>query len=622
MPVPEDRIMRRKSDESSMFDYKGPVNLRRDALMTIQGLIGMGEQGPWNPWLLSAASFIVYMYYSLLCYGAEKMHGLRNEVQDPFSTVWLSPPIIFTAMYLWMIRVGKKYMHTRKPQTNLFEIVAVYNGCQAVWNIWIFYRFFIAIYYSDPPMTWWGNEGNEYKRSKDQYTLSFLIWVHYNTRYVELIDTLFIIVRKQWSKMTRLHVTIRIVLLWCWFLVCRYGGGGDSYFGAMAHSFTQIFTYGYYLCTLFNLPCPWKQAVVSMHITQFIVCAIHAIYVLAYVNYNPWLPLLQLVVMLMMLVLFTDFHYQTNQNDPKEETAKVSDKEPRIVISFDSSGWFYLYHFGVAQYIQKYAREEVRISYTGSSGGALIAAVLVTKQDVQELKERALDYIPFCKHNPRNMGIAAKETIEKYIPEHKVLSAEVKVNLKILVTRVSLWRFPFCMGEVLDNFESRDHLCQALYASSNVPMILGIFPQRVKHSKGEGYYYDGMFWSHALGFVPWRSFTTRDVVFRFSTLSSPIRVDTDKKKCQQEFSLACFPLWWALFPPSREVLDGMASYGFIEAQRRFEGRPEFLKPEPIPKEMLEKAVFFVAESKKAWSRFIKRSLTVFGVISVLIFAYT
>ena len=67
------------------------------------------------------------------------------------------------------------------------------------------------------------------------------------------------VLRKRFSGISFVHAYQRVVLLWSWFLVCKYCCGGDGYFGAMVSSFVQIFTYGYYLLALLKIACPWKR---------------------------------------------------------------------------------------------------------------------------------------------------------------------------------------------------------------------------------------------------------------------------------------------------------------------------------------------------------------------------
>ena len=57
----------------------------------------------------------------------------------------------------------------------------------------------------------------------------------------------------------------------------------------------------------------------------------------------------------------------------------------RLTFSFDSSGWLYVYHLGVAHYLQRHVLphlEAERVAFSGSSGGALVAAALAGGIDI------------------------------------------------------------------------------------------------------------------------------------------------------------------------------------------------------------------------------------------------
>lgn len=54
--------------------------------------------------------------------------------------------------------------------------------------------------------------------------------------YLGLLDTVFIVLRKKFRRISFLHVYERLLMVWWWFLVCRRGCGGDAYFPATVHA--------------------------------------------------------------------------------------------------------------------------------------------------------------------------------------------------------------------------------------------------------------------------------------------------------------------------------------------------------------------------------------------------
>jgi len=148
-----------------------------------------------------------------------------------------------------------------------------------------------------------------------------LIWIHYNNKYVELLDTFFMVMRKKERQISFLHVYHHVLLIWAWWLVCHFGCGGDAYFGAMANSFVHVIMYAYYLLALLSIRCPWKQYITQVQLVQFAICLISATYCLVMGTY-PWgLCLVQIYVMLNMLVLFVRFY---RENYGKSHTPRAA----------------------------------------------------------------------------------------------------------------------------------------------------------------------------------------------------------------------------------------------------------------------------------------------------------
>ena len=91
----------------------------------------------------------------------------------------------------------------------------------------------------------------------------------------------------------------------------------------------------------------------------------------------------------------------------------------RLTFSFDSSGWLYVYHLGVAHYLQRHVLphlEAERVAFSGSSGGALVAAALAGGIDIEQLAHHVIGCHGRCRFNPFRMLPAAEEAIAKYMP--------------------------------------------------------------------------------------------------------------------------------------------------------------------------------------------------------------
>ena len=244
----------------------------------------------------------------------------------------------------------------------------------------------------------------------------------------------------------------------------------------------------------------------------------------------------------------------------------------RLTFSFDSSGWLYVYHLGVAHYLQRHVLphlEAERVAFSGSSGGALVAAALAGGIDIEQLAHHVIGCHGRCRFNPFRMLPAAEEAIAKYMPPDGHLMANGR--LRVLLTRVRLaWMRPLFGPEAVSEFASVAHLRQVLRASCHIPVLGGVLPYQVDHigtsrarGASRGYdagYYDGVFWPSVL--YMWRAFDASDTLFKVSGLGWPTA------HIRPPLPL---PLHWVCLPPPPTTLWRLFAAGYDDAARRLHG---------------------------------------------------
>eukprot|EP00299_Pterocystis_sp_00344_P004628 c15894_g1_i1.p1 GENE.c15894_g1_i1~~c15894_g1_i1.p1 ORF type:complete len:303 (-),score=39.91 c15894_g1_i1:17-925(-) len=233
---------------------------------------------------------------------------------NPFESVSFIAPAIATIVYLLVIFGLKKVMASRPP-CNLKDYMFTYNLYQTVLNLWCVFAFVKEVLNNN--MSIWGNRVDN---SSSGFQLGFLIWVHYNNKYVELLDTVFMALRKKNNQISFLHVYHHVLLIWSWFAVCKLACGGDAYFGALCNSFVHVLMYSYYLLALLKIDMPWKKYLTSIQMVQFMLCFAHSVYVLWVGNVPPTLGWLQMWVMANMLVLFGNFYAKTYSKKSVKKT--------------------------------------------------------------------------------------------------------------------------------------------------------------------------------------------------------------------------------------------------------------------------------------------------------------
>jgi len=300
-----------------------------------------------------------------------------------------------------------------------------------------------------------------------------------------------------------------------------------------------------------------------VQVLQFLVCAVHSIFVLAHGDLPRAIVALNLFVMANALVFFIDFDGNQPRLGPRKQRKGIDEGfgKNRLTFCFDSCGWLYCYHFGVAKFIQEHLVPEgldsagavtdrfpKDLAFSGSSGGSLVGAALASCASVNDLFNFVLSKRDACRCKPWEMFPAVEDALSKCLPPNAHLS--LSGRMRVLLTRVTT-RAPFVLGEAVDQFGDFDEVWHTLRASCHIP---GIFLRPYQVCKR--FYFDGMMWSSL--FVPWHG-DHDDHIVRVSALSRPFT----------DISAPLQPLWWGLFPPPVDVLRGLYWTGYQDAAHWF-----------------------------------------------------
>lgn len=551
-----------------MFDkLPSSADLRRRALTQIDVVVERYSVGRLRKTHVVVALILVMLYVRYLINfvadsGASWESELEQGLLDPrpggaASHISWATPLLLTWGYYFFVFIGMRLMENRTPVVSVvFEYMLVYNILLTCLNLFIG-SLLLREAWSLGFSVW----GNTPSSSPSHYFLGRLIWLQYHSKQLELLDTAFVIVRKKFQSVTFLHTWLRLLNMWGWYFACRFACGGDTYFPAMIHAACQFLVYLYYSVSLAGgkyIP-HWKifrkARVTEVQMLQFVVCAAHAIFVLIWGNIPKPLAAFNIFVMANGLILFLDFHAD-RYSDSQKVNEQHSEKG-RVVYSFDSSGWLYVYHFGVALWIEENLIPQNRenypdgLAFSGSSGGALVACALAVGVQVSDLWLYVIDTCwKLCHHNPCRMLAQVEKALDMFLKEDSAKEASGK--LRVLLTKVS-WRPPFFMGEINDTFPDLKNLIGVLRASSHIPVLGGLGPYKL----GSGRYFDGFVWSTM--FVPWRG-ERNDKVIRVSAYSAP----------GSDIKPGLVPPWWTVIPPEPDVLRGMFWTGYLDAAKFFQ----------------------------------------------------
>lgn len=467
-------------------------------------------------------------------------------------------PLAFSFWYFVICFAATRSMANLKPMESLvFETMVAYNILQAAICAYVALAVFHEV--GNLGLHLAGNSAPV--RGPEHHRLATLAILHYHLRILELCDTFFLILRKKvQTKSLPMHVILRVQNVWGWHVACRFGCGGDIYFPLAVNALGSVVLHLHYVVALLG-PQGCKrlgggqsrlrrELVTTVQHWIFRICLLHGLLSFAIGAYPRFVILFQLAQMLFGIVLFSNFHYEeTSGSSSSLERLEGSACPGKLSFSFDSSGWCYFYHFGVALWIQENFKTEIArgdLQFSGSSGGALVACSLAAGLDIPAVVDSVLHrtwlrarHQPW--HIPDEVGIALEQHLKKNVHQ------QISNRLQVLATR-AVPRPPFLMGEVISDFKSKAHVIDALQASSHMPLIFGF-----GHCMNGARYFDGLLWPNC--FVPWRSFAPSQRVCRVSAFSAPGSDIGPRWHAMP-------PFWWPVFPPSQEALEGLMWAGY------------------------------------------------------------
>jgi elongation of very long chain fatty acids protein 4 len=277
----------------------------------------------WTTMAFPAVATVCFGIYAYVMYwysvpGAGFLAEGKQDVVAWIGDLSVALPATATVLYLSMCYFGPKIMARREA----FEpkgFMLVYNAYQTVFNI-ITVALFIAELNRLGVKAWGGRLS---WTDPNSFYICLAIWLHYNNKYLELLDTVFMVLRKKNKQLSFLHIYHHCLLIWAWWMVCfmiKNNDCVDAYFGACMNAGIHVIMYSYYLMAALKIRCPWKQYITMAQMLQFAIVFAHSCFVIFDGHCPKILPWSQMFVMTNMLVLFGQFYVKTYTK--KKEKAK------------------------------------------------------------------------------------------------------------------------------------------------------------------------------------------------------------------------------------------------------------------------------------------------------------
>ncbi|XP_060659639.1 elongation of very long chain fatty acids protein F-like isoform X2 [Drosophila nasuta] len=225
------------------------------------------------------------------------------------------PLTTIIAVYLiFVLKLGPKFMENRKPY-NLTYVLNFYNIFQVIYNSIVFG---LAIYYMIiNPVYDWSCMMNLSLDHPEKNMERWITYAFFINKIIELLDTVFFVLRKSYKQITLLHVYHHVLMTSpVYWTIHFYGFGGQYATMGFLNSGVHAVMYFYYFISArypgLKGSLWWKKYITKLQLLQFILLLIQPLYVLLS---NPgckfplFLHILQLIVCTSMVTMFSRFYY-------------------------------------------------------------------------------------------------------------------------------------------------------------------------------------------------------------------------------------------------------------------------------------------------------------------------
>jgi hypothetical protein len=258
--------------------------------------------------------------------------SITDERVNEFYLLRGGPSIILTLVgtYLYFVlSLGPKLMSKHEP-FKLNKLLLFYNLAMAGVNLWLFIQGLLVSNYGLDTLGC-GKFGGDIRKSPRRGI--FLGYLFFLTKLIELLDTVFFVLRKKKEQVTFLHVFHHsIVPIFCWIGIKLAPGGPNGFF-PLVNSFIHVIMYSYYALTTFGPRVQaylwWKKYLTRLQMLQFILVMVNALK--TFLSQDCKFPLLfsylQASVACAFLVLFYMFYQDAYRRKQKQINALKKDND-------------------------------------------------------------------------------------------------------------------------------------------------------------------------------------------------------------------------------------------------------------------------------------------------------
>lgn len=141
-----------------------------------------------------------------------------------------------------------------------------------------------------------------------------LSYLYYLNKYIDLLDTVFIVLRKSYKQISALHLFHHLLMPIAGYYVIRFNGfGGHLIVMGLLNLFVHIVMYSYYYISIHRPQIKeniwWKKYITILQMVQFVIIFVHSVWTLQQTNCGVprGMIYITLLISAIMFSMFTNF---------------------------------------------------------------------------------------------------------------------------------------------------------------------------------------------------------------------------------------------------------------------------------------------------------------------------
>ncbi|KAI2800212.1 hypothetical protein BLOT_013733 [Blomia tropicalis] len=247
--------------------------------------------------------------------GYWQKNGDPRVLHLPFMTSFRVPIIVLTCYILFVLVIGPRLMANRKPYS-LKKVLLTYNTFMCLANGAFFIR--ILINYNETLKRLFDFNFPSFNDTSDwDMTIIFNNYLYLITKYIDLFDTIFFVLRKKQSQITPLHLYHHFSVAFFGWITFRFQAIANVVAPfAIMNTFIHVLMYGYYALAAMGPSMQpylwWKRYITQLQIVQFLILFVHAsIFLCIQRGYGLYFQFNYMFNTVIYIYLFTRFYIQT-----------------------------------------------------------------------------------------------------------------------------------------------------------------------------------------------------------------------------------------------------------------------------------------------------------------------